>query len=710
MHTPAFMTRPVQGIRGRGLLRKAWRHVRCLTLGLATAWGPVWAHDEGEPPAPTLKPVQITGNYDNAVGSFDAASQGAVGADLIRLRPVAQPGEVLEFVPGLIVTQHSGSGKANQFFLRGFNLDHGTDFATWVDGVPVNMPTHAHGQGYTDLNFLIPELVQRIDYRKGPYAAEDGDFSSAGSARLQLVNVLPQGLAQLTAGHGGYRRTLLADTVDAGPGHLLWGLELGRQDGPWTEPERLHKRNALLRYSLKTAALDMSLTAMHYRARWNATDQVPLRAVQDGRLGRFDAVDPSDGGNTGRDSLSLRWRQRNLGGRGVVEADAWWLASRLDLFSNFTYALDNPVDGDQFRQAERRRAAGLLLAQGVQARWGGVDTQTRVGLQLRQDRLAPVGLYASTARLTTGVVREDTVRQTSLGLFLENTAQWHEKFRSVLGLRHDQQRFEVTSNLPVNSGRQRASLVSPKLALVAGPWARTEFFVNWGEGFHSNDARGTTAVLSARSGDPLTPVPPLVKSRGYELGLRTEPLPDLQSSLALWVLRLGSELVFVGDAGDTEASRPSRRHGLEWNTHWRANRWLSLDADLSLSRARFTTDDGSGTAVPGAIERVLALGVTVSEWRGWSGGLTLRYFGPRPLTEDNRVRSSGSTLVNGRIGYRWDAATQLGLDVFNLFNRRASDIEYFYASRLRGEASAVDDIHFHPVAPRSLRVNLVHRF
>ncbi len=284
--------------------------------------------------------VIVLGHYDNALGTSDAASQGTVTASLINNRPALRTGELLEFVPGMIVTQHSGNGKANQYFLRGFNLDHGTDFATYVDGMPVNMRTHAHGHGYSDMNFLIPELVQRIEYKKGTYFADEGDFSSAGAAHIRVADCLPSGLASLSLGSYGYRRGVIADSIASPQGTWLYGLEIDRNDGPWNVPENVRKYSGVLRYSQGTKGDGFNVTTMAYKNTWNSTDQIPWRAVQSGQIGRFGTIDPTDGGATARFSLAYAMRKRNP--TGLFELDAYAVQSRLDLFSDFTYFLANP--------------------------------------------------------------------------------------------------------------------------------------------------------------------------------------------------------------------------------------------------------------------------------------------------------------------------------------------------------------------------------
>jgi outer membrane receptor protein involved in Fe transport len=665
----------------------------CAVLALASACA---AHAAPQVLAATLEPVTVQGNYDNAIGTSDAASEGVVNSKLIESRPTLRPAEVLEFVPGVIVTQHSGDGKANQYFLRGFNLDHGTDFATWVDGMPVNMVSHAHGQGYSDLNWLMPELVDRIAYRKGPYYASEGDFSSAGAARIRLFDRLPANVADATWGQNGYRRAFVAGNVAVASGNFVYALEAATNDGPWQVPERFRRTNGVLRFSEGPDGNRYSITAMAYSARWNATDQVPQRAVDAGTLERFGAVDATDGGNTSRYSLS--WDMQRRVADGEWRANAYAVRSQLALYSNFTYFLDNPVDGDQFSQTEKRTLAGGSLSRRWASNIAGRDGNTTVGVQLRYDRLDPVALYTTTARVRTGTVQESQVRESSAGIWAQNDTQWTPWMRAIAGVRWDHFDFDVTSTVAANSGARTGNIASPKLSLVFGPWSRTEFFANSGWGFHSNDARGMDAT-------------PLVRSKGAEVGARTELVPGLQSSLALWQLRLASELVFVGDAGVTQASRASKRSGLEWNNHWRVKPWLLLDADVALSRARFTQDDPAGNFVPGSVGKVVSLGATVTDWGPWFGQFQVRYFGPRPLVEDNSQRSNSTTLASLRVGYKFTPRVKVAVDVFNLFNRQASDIDYFYTSRLQGEpAAGVADTHFHPVEPRSVRATLTANF
>ena len=662
--------------------------------------------------------VRVIGHYQNAVGTSDAASQGYITPDLIEARPMLRPGEVLEYVPGVIITQHSGDGKANQYFLRGFNLDHGTDFRTEVDHVPVNMPTHAHGQGYSDLNFLIPELVSRVGYKKGPYFADEGDFSSAGAADISYYTKLPRGIGALSAGPNGYARAMAASSSTAGPGTLLYGIEFFHNDGPWDNPENYRKLNGVMRYSLGTNADGYTFSLMAYHGKWNATDQIAQRAVDQGLVDRFGAIDPSDGGETSRYSFAID-RHKVLDNGGVFHMDAYVVKYRLDLFSNFTYFLDDPNRGDQIEQFDNRWVFGVSPSWVFTDKWAGRAVSNKFGADVRRDNI-DLALNHTQERQFLTTTRSDYVQQTGYDLYYENTYQWTETLRSVAGVRQDWYYANVTSDQNENSGRTTATMTSPKLSLIFGPFYKTEYFLNYGQGFHSNDARGTTTTIDPTTQQPVNKVPALVKSKGEEIGVRTEAIPKLQSSLSLWRLTLGSELVFLGDAGTTEAGRPSLRRGIEWSNRYIPKPWLIFDLDLSASSAQFTGSDPNaskvpGNYIPGSVDRVASFGVTAKDIGPWSGALFMRYFGPRPLIEDNSQRSGSSLIWSARGTYKVDSKTQINLDILNLFDRKANDIEYYYTSRLNNTNPAeppggVPDHHFHPAEPRTFRVSLVTHF
>jgi outer membrane receptor protein involved in Fe transport len=681
--------------------------VSCLSLsGSADAAEPAQVSTSSTPASgERIDEIKVTGHYEESVGTSDAASQGTINKQLVDERPILRPGEVLELVPGLIITQHSGAGKANQYYLRGFNLDHGTDFATTLDGVPLNLRTHAHGQGYTDLNFLIPELIGRVDYFKGPYYAAHGDFASAGGADIHLADTLPDNRLFATVGVEGYLRGVVVGSPELMGGRLLYGIELFHNDGPWVRPDDYKRVSAMLRYTHPLGDGTWSISALAYHGTWDATDQIPLRAVQDGQLDRFGGVDTTTGGKSNRYSLALGWQQPLAGGR--LEANVYAVRYTLNLFSDFTYFLDDPVNGDQFEQSDQRWLHGTS---GKWTRTGDLDgheTTFSAGWEARVDRLKPIGLYHTVGRQRLATIRQDDVTETSGALYAEASLALTPWLRTLAGVRYDQFLFDVTSDRAANSGSGSAGIASPKLSVIAGPWAKTELFANAGLGFHSNDARGVTTTVDPSSGEKVDPVTPLVRTKGLEAGVRTELVVGVSSSVSLWLLDLDSELLFTGDAGTTEPSRPSRRTGVEWSTRWTPLRWLLFDLDVALSRARFTQDDPVGNFIPGSIETAVSGGVTLHQLGGFSASVFLRYFGPRPLIEDNSIRSSGSAVVNAQVTYKINDHFSVAGDVFNLFNARVDDIAYFYTSRLKGEpAAGIDDVHFHPAEKLSARVSL----
>lgn len=657
-----------------------------------------------------LPPVIVEeGRIQNLVDVAETASEGQVGKAEFESRPILRTGELLETVPGLIVSQHSGTGKANQYYLRGFNLDHGTDFRTEVDGMPVNMPTHAHGQGYTDLNFIIPELVDHIDYKKGVYYAEQGDFSSAGAADFTLNDTLPEGLAKITVGTDDYVRLMTGDSQKVGVGTLLLGLEMEYYEGPWDLGEDFNKINGMARYTIGDSRESLSITAMAYHGVWNSTDQIPERAVNDGLIDRFGNLDSTDGGRTSRYSLSANWKQKTKDE--AHDANAYVIDYGLNLYSNFTYFLDDPKNGDQFEQKDRRVIFGGATGHEYYGKLLGKDTSTKVGVQLRNDIIPTVALLRTKERQLVSTTRDDSVEESTVGVYGKNETRWMEKLRTTVGLRADGYYFHVDSSTEENSGTEWTGKISPKGSLVVGPWYGTELYVSGGLGFHSNDARGTTISVSPTSGEPVGSVTPLVLSKGAEVGARTAFTDNLQSTLSFWVLDLGSELVFSGDAGETEPNRASQRYGIELANYYRPLPWISLDADFAATRARFTEDDPAGDRVPGAVETVISSGITLGSLeQGPFGALRLRYFGPRPLIEDNSVRSDSTTLFNARAGYTYQKL-QLAVEALNLLNSHDHDIDYFYPSRLPGEPEeGVSDIHYHPVEPFELRVTATYRF
>jgi hypothetical protein len=665
-----------------------------------------------------LEALIVTGKAESLIGEAPSASKGQANSEELMDRPYLRRGEILEAVPGVVITQHSGDGKANQYFVRGFNLDHGTDFSVSMDGQPLNFVTHAHGQGYADLNPIIPEMVETLDYWKGPFYGQLGDLSTAGAAKFRFFDMLPQGIASIGIGEDNYYRGLLADTIDLSaptPGSkslapstdksgLTYALEYNYYDGPWIREGNSQRINGFLKYFKQSGNDTFSLTAMGYDGDWDSTDQIPKRLIDSGGIDRLGNIDNSVRGESSRYSLMGAW-DRDLSD-GKLHVDFYVGKYELDLFSNFTYFLNDPINGDQFEQQDGR----WFFGGEVRREWDfGEKDKLTIGFQTRHDILDGIGLYNTTNTIRNSAVRVDDVFESTAGVYTTANWQVNDWFRVQPGLRADAFYFDVESDNPANSGDETDAIVSPKLSLIFGPWSDTELYANAGMGFHSNDARGTTITIDPANGQPTDKVDPLVETYGFELGVRNESLTDVVSTLALFYLHSDSELLYVGDAGTSEPGPATERFGVEWSTYWRPNDWLMLDNEITLSEGRLL-DVGPDDEIPGSVPLTLDTGITIGREEGFFGSLRSRYFSPRPLIEDGSVDSRQSWQLNGRIGYRkndWEVA----VDCLNILGRDDNDIEYYYTSRLPGEPLAgVDDVHLHPAEPRTFRISLTRRF
>jgi hypothetical protein len=723
---------------------------------------------------PVSTTINVQGREDDLIGIADSATQGTVGAAEIQDRPILRSGEILETIPGLIITQHAGGGKANQYFLRGFNLDHGTDFAIFIDDMPLNLPSHAHGEGYSDMNIVIPEFVERVNFEKGPYYADIGNYGSAGAADVVYFKTLPQNFFQVEGGMSGYGRMVFGVSRKLGRGNLLYGGEVYHDNGPWTTHEdNYYKYNGLVTYSQGREDNGFSITARAYRGTWHSSDQIPVDAIP--LVGFFGALNPTDGGESQRYSLQAEWHRSSENSETKVTAYGFYYD--LNLFSDFTYFLDDPVKGDQFEQQDRRWVAGVDAHYTIFSTWFGRKVANTFGLQVRNDWIHS-GLFRSEDRVRTDkndinacndepipacvsnpnltpILPADTdlnkFTDTMIGFYVENKIQWAEKFRSVLALRGDEAIYNVTSLTPtyvatelpgapvvnfakLNSGSASKFLPSPKASLIFGPWVKTEFYIQGGFSFHSNDARGATQREQPISPDypfptSSTPISPLVQTKGGEVGVRTLIVPHLQSTLSIWYLHSNSELQQDGDTGGTVASeQSSNRYGVEWANYYMPLEHLAFDFDLADSRARFTQIDRADAAftnpgggqypvpgpggyrVPEAVGWVISSGVALHDYKGFSSSLRLRYFGPRDLTSDGIYQSNLTALLNAEIGYQMNGRWRVSVELLNLLNRRDHDIDYAYISRITPAAAALFTDVFHPTEPFQVRVALQYRF
>lgn len=662
---------------------------------LALAATPVTAQSSADSDHNPRDDIVVYGRAIEQIGVATTATEGTVGYADFENRPISRVGELAENVPGLIATQHSGTGKANQYFLRGFNLDHGTDLAASVDGVPVNARSHGHGQGYLDLNFLIPELVQRIDYTKGPYHADQGDFASAGSLAFTTRDTIAP-FVEVVGGSYDYYRALAAGSTTVGrETNFLAAVDVTVSNGPWVLHEDLTKINGFA----KLSGPGWSLSASGYDADWTSTDQVPERAITSGLIPRFGFLDDDLGGRASRYALTGQARV------GDIDATLYAVRSRLTLTSNFTYFLDDPVDGDEFRQRDSRQIYGGSLRYSHGTTLGGTPLTLRAGLDARYDDIGRVGLYRSVDGAIASAVREDSIDQYSGALFVEAEATLSPSLRLILGLRGDAFAYDVASDLAVNSGDGSDAIVTPKASLAWRAADGIELFASYGEGFHSNDVRGATIVIDPATGNPADRVPVFARSRGAELGLRVERGALSLAAAGFW-LNLDSELVYVGDAGATEPNDATRRYGVESTLFWRPVPGITLDASAAYTRARFRGVDAGLTRIPGAVPFVLGGGITATLLDDVTATARVRHFGSTPLIEDGSARSEATTLVN--TGLYWQPGRfRVGVELLNLFDAAEADISYFYASRLPGEpAGGVEDRHIHPVEPRQVRVSV----
>jgi outer membrane receptor protein involved in Fe transport len=645
--------------------------------------------------------VVVFGRAEEQIGTATSASEGVVGYADLSTRPISRAAELVEVIPGMIATEHSSGGKANQYFMRGFNLDHGTDFAGFIDGVPINQRSHPHMSGYLDLNLLMADLVERVEFKKGVQYAENGDYSSAGSASFVLYDKLPENYVQLRLDPDEYRLSA-AGSWDIGDGTLLVAASHEGGDGAFDLSADLNKNILYVKYSQPMGDARLRLGFIGYENDWIASDQIPLRAVEDGTISRFGFIDPTNGGTSKRyiASAGLEWDEASV--LGYVQK------SELNLFHNFTYFVD-PVLGDQVEQVEDRLAAGFRARMKRDFDLFGMKATGRIGADAHMDWLDESGLYRTTARVRTSAIASDKVDVMSADVWGDVTVHWTDRLRTTFGLRADYIDGEVDGLVPANAGSDSGVQWSPKANVAYRVTDDLEVYAGYGLGFHTNNIVGVVQTEDPVIGDPVDPATLFAESKGGEIGLRWEPNDTFNLSAAVFALDFDSELIYVGDAGISEPSDPTERHGVEVAAFWNPVDWLAFDASYAYAHSRFKDAPAGLDRVPNTVEGVAAAGVTWLPGDGWEGSLRVRYLGPGPLIEDNSVRSPSTTLVNA--GISKDFGTfEIGLDILNLLDAEDYDMVYFYESQLAGEAAPVEDIHFHPVHPRTAVLNLKAKF
>ena len=650
-----------------------------------------FAHD---PDAPDLDVPEVTVEADRPVA---ASSQQFIPDKEYLLQPQGRPAQVLRLIPGFIAVEHSGgAGKADQYFLRGFDADHGTDVAFFADGMPINLRSHAHGQGYTDLNFIIPETIEGLDVYKGAYLPEYGDFATAGAVNFRTREVVKEGVVQSAGGQFHTQRHLLMFSPTTDRVRSLIAAEGYYTNGPFQQDNRYFRGNLLGKATLNPGARsELSVTGTFHKSQWNASGEIPLRAVQDGSLDRFGAVDPSEGGRTMRSTGRLNYHYDTTSG-GRFFANAYAQYYRFDLFTNFTFFQNDPVNGDGFQQSDRRVMYGGDIGYKQTARWFDMDGAVTVGVQSRVDHIH-ARLGPQVLRNPLGSTSDTDMTEASYAPFLKLEVQPTPWMRLAGGVRSEVFTFDVRNRCQTcvaqASGTADSGLVLPKANLILGPWLRTEFFLNYGEGYHSNDAR--SAVTSAAS--------PLARAKSYEVGLRSRPWGSdgIELTATFWALDMKQELVFVGDEGTTEIRGASRRRGMEVGARGQVWGPVYFNGSITWTKAEFR----NGDAIPLA-PQVTAYGALLLRWpEGLTSQLQATYLGVRPLTEDRSIRAP--SWIDIDLSERYQIPIKLAhgrleafLFVQNLLNTKWEQAVFAFESRLRNEATGVTDIHFVPGNPR----------
>lgn len=651
---------------------------------------PVHAADSdrtaGSNSAQELEEVVVYGRSLTQIGDALAASEGSVGGADLAVRPLLKVAELLEVVPGMVAVQHSGSGKANQYFMRGFNLDHGTDFSNYIDGVPINLRSHGHGQGYLDVNGLIPETVDRIDYRKGPYRADSGDFSLSGASYMSTIDALDSPFVSIDTGRYGWLRLASGGSLTAGDGTFTGIAQYKQYDGPWEQPEELEHVSLWGKYNVATNWGESSTTLSVYRASWKPTEQIPESVIGTALCEDvFCALDDSAIGKTRRIIVNTELEAPSWKGSAYLQYYDW------ELTSNATYA-------QQIKQLDERWVAGSTLY----SVWSINDNvHIAAGMELRSDIIRHVAVDFYERGILTAENGRNAINQHSLGAYAEAVWKPSSSLRLTSGLRADYYYFDVTAKNSLSSeGTESDSIVSPKLGIAYRINDSVEAYSNWGRGFHSNDARGVV--------NKVDPVEGLKSGTGYETGLRYEQR-GINLTVTLWWLKLDSELVFVGDENTVEPVGGSRRQGVEIVGFWQPNSWLALDAVYAKSKARFNNlqDDG-GTYIDGAIEDSAHIGLTAYHG-SLELALRLRYLGEYALNPANTERADASTTVNFRSAYHWDNGLTVYSELLNVLDDDGKDIVYFYETNVPG-ASVAEGKVSRAKAPRSLRVGLTYNF
>lgn len=606
--------------------------------------------DEPEPAPIVSAPSGPANRADSLLEISPSASQGVIGRQDLATRPLLDATQILNAIPDITTTQEAGGGDAPVYYVRGVNVEHGTDFALFVDDMPVNFPTHAHAQGLASLNFLIPEVVEVIDYRKGSYYADLGDFSTVGAANIRLARTLPESIDRLGAGQYGWVRGLAAGSGKGWGGDVLYAADLSYFDNGFDVAETNKRFKGLIKYTTGDDCEGQSTSLMAFHGDWFTTEAQRLTdLIANGLYSNFD---PTTGGRESRFSWNTQYWREECSGR--WQANAFAIYDRFDIFTNPEQELD-----EQVHQPDGRLVTGVNVARSLDLCLGERPSTWTFGLQLRDYFINRLRRERTQARNVLDVEKSHRVNIFSVSPYVENETRWTDSLRTTAGVRSDIFQFNATDLLDRTIAYDRSSgLVSPKLSIAFGPWADTEYYLNLGTGFHSNDARGPI--------DPMDPSPALLaRTQSGEVGLRSEAFCWWQTTAAVWYQKFSSEQVFNAEEGETENLGPSRRYGVEWNNTFPVNCWLTGYVDWAWAHVRFV----DGTRIPRSLSSLLSAGVTANSDNGLYGSLYFRHLSPRPLDEDGSVFSGSVEVANLEVGWR-NCEWQFAVDVFNVFGSR----------------------------------------
>ncbi|WP_334111609.1 TonB-dependent receptor [Paucihalobacter sp.] len=623
----------------------------------------------------------------------------------IATNPVNSSQDILRKVPGLFIGQHAGGGKAEQIFLRGFDIDHGTDVAISVDGMPVNMVSHAHGQGYSDLHFLIPETINTIDFGKGPYYAGVGDFNTAGYVGFSTLNRLKESSITVSAGQFNTIRTLgMFNLIEDQSNQSAYAaIEYLAGDGPFESPQGFNRLNIFGKYTSIFKNNDkLSVTASHFTSRWDASGQIPQRAVDDGSITRFGAIDDTEGGNTSRTNVNIALNKR-IDDETTLKSNMYYSKYDFELYSNFTFFLEDPINGDQIRQRENRDIIGLNSSITKNTNLGNVPVEVSSGFGFRHDMVRDVELSRSLNRSTTlENIQLGDLDQTNIDGFVKAKFDFG-KFSIAPGLRLDYFKFMYNDKLQPTYTVQseNKTIVSPKLNFYYDLNRNMQLFLKSGIGFHSNDTR----VVVNNLGEDILP-----RAYGVDLGTVWKPASNLVVNTALWYLYLEQEFVYVGDAGIVEPSGRTERFGLDLGLRYQINDWLYFDSDATYTDAKSLDDPDGENFIPLAPKFTATGGFSVSNLDNFSGGLRMRYLGDRPANEDNSIVAEGYFVTDLNLNYNLSKNITLGLIIENLFDVDWNETQFATESRLASEVDSVEEIHFTPGTPFFLRGSITYRF